>query len=74
MIDISKLLYEIVEDDRVYDLDFDLIDSGLLDSLSFIELFYKLEDLGINIVVTRIDKEEVRTPRKIQELIRRNNE
>ncbi len=74
MIDVSKLLYEIVEDDRVYDLDFDLIDSGLLDSLSFIELFYKLEDLGINIVVTRIDKEDVRTPRKIQELIRRNNE
>ena len=74
MIDVSKLLYEIIEDDRVYDLDFDLIDSGLLDSLSFIELFYKLEDLGINIVVTRIDKEDVRTPRKIQELIRRNNE
>ncbi len=74
MIDVSKLLYEIIQDDRVYDLDFDLIDSGLIDSLSFIELFYKLEDLGINIVVTRIDKEDVRTPRKIQELIRRNNE
>ena len=39
MIDVCKLLYEIIEDDRIYDLDFDLIDSGLLDSLSFIELF-----------------------------------
>ena len=73
MIDVCKLLYEIIKDKRVYDLDFDLIDSGLMDSLSFIEFFYKLEDLGMNIVVTRIDKEDVRTPRKIQELIRRNN-
>lgn len=70
MIDISELLYSICEDKNVYNKDFDLIESGLLDSYTFIELFSKLEDLGITIHPTRINKESLRTPRKIEELIK----
>ncbi len=70
MIDIGKLLYSICEDDKVYDKDYDLIESGLLDSFAFIELFSKLEDLGITIYPTRIDRESLRTPRNIEKLIK----
>ena len=70
MIDIGKLLYSICEDDKVYDKDYDLIESGLLDSFAFIELFSKLEDLGITIPPTRIDRESLRTPRNIEKLIK----
>ena len=69
MIDVSKILYEICEDENVYNPDFDLIDSGLLDSLAFIELFSALEDEGIVIQPTRIDRELLRTPSSIQKLI-----
>ena len=71
MIDIYELLYEICEDKNVYNKDFDLIESGLLDSYAFIELFSKLEDLGITIQPTRIDREELRTPRAIENLIKK---
>ena len=69
MIDICNLLYEICEDKNVYNKDFDLIESGLLDSYAFIELFSKLEDLGITIQPTRIDRNELRTPKSIENLI-----
>lgn len=69
MINIGELLYSICEDDKVYDKDYDLIESGLLDSFAFIELFSKLEDLGITIYPTRIDRESLRTPRNIEKLI-----
>ncbi len=69
MIDICDLLYEICEDKNVYNKDFDLIDSGLLDSYAFIELFSRLEDFGITIQPTRIDRSLLRTPRKIESLI-----
>lgn len=68
-IDIPKLLYEICEDESVYEKDIDLIDSGLLDSYAFIELFSKLEDYGINIQPTRIDRSKLRTVKGIEELI-----
>lgn len=69
MIDITKILYEICEDESVYDLDFDLIESGLLDSLAFIELFSTLEDNEIFLQPTRIDRNLLRTPRSIQKLV-----
>ncbi len=69
MIDICELLYSITEDKKVYNKDFDLIESGLLDSFTFIELFSKLEDLGIVIQPTRINKELLKTPRSIEKLI-----
>ncbi|MGN0602191.1 MAG: D-alanine--poly(phosphoribitol) ligase subunit 2 [Oscillospiraceae bacterium] len=70
MIDIPKILYDICEDDNVYNPDFDLIDSGLLDSYAFIELFSALEDYGIEIYPTRIDREQLRTPKSIEELVK----
>ena len=69
MIDVKKILYEICEDENVYNPDFDLIESGLLDSLAMIELFAKLEDEGVEIQPTRIDREKLRTPRGIEELV-----
>lgn len=68
-IDIPKLLYEICEDERVYEKDIDLVESGLLDSLAFIELFAKLEDCGINIQPTRIDRTQLKTVNGIKNLI-----
>lgn len=68
-IDIPKLLYEICEDESVYETDIDLIESGLLDSYAFIELFSKLEDYGISIQPTRIDRSKLRTVKGIEELI-----
>ncbi|MBP3378915.1 MAG: D-alanine--poly(phosphoribitol) ligase subunit 2 [Clostridia bacterium] len=69
MIDISKILYEICEDDAVLDPDCELIESGILDSLAFIELFSYLEDEGIMIQPTRIDRTLLKTPRSIAALI-----
>jgi len=68
-IDIPKLLYEICEDDGVYEKGIDLIESGLLDSYAFIELFSKLEDYGIIIQPTRIDRNQLRTVEGIEKLI-----
>lgn len=69
MIDISKLLYEICEDEKVFEKNIDLVESGLLDSYAFIELFSRLEDYGINIQPTRIDRSKLRTVKGIEELI-----
>ena len=68
-IDVPKLLYEICEDEGVYEEGVDLIESGLLDSYAFIELFSILEDYGINIQPTRIDRSQLRTVEGIKKLI-----
>lgn len=70
MIDIKKILYEITENEKVYDDDIDLIDSGLLDSYAFIELFSKLEEENIVLYPTRIDRNKLRTVKGIEELIK----
>ncbi len=67
--DIGKILFEICEDESVYKEDIDLIESGLLDSYAFIELFTALEDYGIEIQPTRIDRSKLRTIKGIEELI-----
>ena len=41
----------------------------ICDSFAFIELFSKLEDLGIELQPTRIDREQLRTPESIEKLI-----
>ncbi len=68
-IDIKRILYEICEDDSVFDENIDLIESGLLDSYAFIELFDILEDYGIVIQPTRIDRNLLRTVKGIERLI-----
>lgn len=69
-IDIPALLYEICEDEAVYEPDIDLIESGLLDSYAMIELFAQLEDHGIIIQPTRIDRNMLRTVAGIEELVK----
>lgn len=69
MIDVKKLLFEVCEDEQVYKDGIDLIDSGLLDSAAFIELFSKLEDMGICIQPTRIDRNKLRSVEGIEQLI-----
>ena len=68
-INIADILYEVCEDDSVYNPDFDLIESDVLDSLAFIEFLSKLEDLGIVIQPTRINRKLLRTPRTIEKMI-----
>ena len=72
MLNVKDILYELSEDKNVYKDDFDLIESGVLDSYVFIELFSILEDNGIEIQPTRITKEELRTPKSIEKLIKKN--
>ncbi len=73
MIDVEKLIYEICEDEKVYEPNIDLIESGLLDSYAFIELFTKIEDYGIVIQPTRIDRNKLRTIDGIKKLINEYN-
>ena len=70
MINIPDLLYEICEDKNVYNPDFDLIESEVFVSYTFIEFFSKLEDNGIIIQPTRIDRSLLRTPRTIEQLVK----
>ena len=69
MIDVQKLLYDICEDKRVYEDGIDLIDSGILNSYAFIGLFSRLEDYGIILHPTRIDRTKLHTVHGIKELI-----
>ena len=66
---IADMLYEICEDERVYEENIDLIESGLLDSYSFIELFTSLEDEGIFLQPTQIDRTCLRTIAGIEDII-----
>ena len=70
MINIPDILYQICEDKNVYDPDFDLIESEVFDSYAFIEFFSELEDYGIEIQPTRIDRTMLRTPRTIEQLVK----
>ena len=59
--EILSILFEICEDDAVYSPDVDLVESGLLDSFAVIELFSELEDRGIELQPTRIDRSLLRS-------------
>lgn len=69
MIEIEKLLLEICEDERVLNPDIDLIESGIIDSLAFIELFTRLEEEGIEIQPTQINRNQLRSIQGIKEMI-----
>lgn len=69
---IIDILCEICADDSIREnSDVDLLDSGLLDSLAFIELLDALYDeFGVEFQPTIIPKEHFRTAAKIEQLIR----
>lgn len=69
MINVADLLFEICEDEAVYEENTDLIESGLLDSYAFIELFSRLEDEGIVIQPTQINRSLLRTVSGIERII-----
>lgn len=69
---VLNLLEEICEDDIVReDLDVNLFEEDLLDSLAFTELLVAIEDeFGIVISPSEVQRADVETPNKIIELIR----
>ena len=69
MIDVRKLLCEVCGDERAGEDGVDLIESGLLDSFAFISLFTRLEELGVELQPTRIDRSKLRTAEGIESLI-----
>ena len=69
MINVSEILYTLTEDKNVYNKDYDLIESGLLDSFAFIALLGELEDFGIVIQPTRVPLERFKTVNEIEKLI-----
>ncbi|MDD6462670.1 MAG: phosphopantetheine-binding protein [Clostridiaceae bacterium] len=72
MIDVEEMLCEICETDKVRDRNIDLIESGILDSYAIIELFTRLEDEGIELQITRIDRKLLHTVKGIETLISEN--
>lgn len=66
---ICNLLFEICDDESVLDLNCELLESGILDSLAFILLFSRLEDLGIEISPTRINRDVLKTPKSLQNFL-----
>lgn len=66
---IYDILYEICGDNRVYNPDCELVESGLLDSYAVIELFSRLEDEGIEINPARVDRSLLKTPAGIAKLV-----
>ena len=72
MIDVEEMLCEICETDKVRDRNIDLIESGILDSYAIIELFTRLEDVGIELQITRIDRKLLHTVKGIETLISEN--
>lgn len=68
-IDVREILYQICEDELVYEEDINLVESGILDSYAFIELFSKFEDYNIVLHPTRIDRKKLETIKGIESLI-----
>ena len=73
MIDVQKMLYNICESEEVFDDNIDLIDSGLLDSYAVIELLSQLQDEGIEIQITQINRELLRSIEGIEKIIKMNS-
>lgn len=65
------ILEEICEDDIVReDLDMDLFEEGLLDSLAIAELLVAIEDhFGVILSPTEYDKKELSTVHKIEKVL-----
>lgn len=67
---IIGLLEEFCERDSPITPDTELLESGMLDSLAFIELIDALEDMGCEIQPTRCPKSSFSTPESIAQLCR----
>ncbi len=68
---ILDILVDVCEDDVVKeDLDIDLFENDLLDSLTFTELLVSLEtELGVVISPSEVERSDMNTPNKIIALV-----
>ena len=64
---ILDMLEEICEDDVVReDLDINMKEEGLMDSLAFVEMLVRIEEIfGLSIAPTEVTYEEIDTPNKV---------
>ena len=64
---VLDMLEEICEDDVVReDLDINMKEEGLLDSLAFVEMLVRIEEIfGLSIAPTEVTYEEIDTPNKV---------
>ncbi|MBO4608963.1 MAG: D-alanine--poly(phosphoribitol) ligase subunit DltC [Lachnospiraceae bacterium] len=68
---ILQLLAEICDDEVVLEeTDVDLFESGLLDSIAYLDLLVEVESrFGISIAPSEVSKEEINTPGKFAEYV-----
>ncbi len=64
-ISVRDILFELTNDKRVYE-DVDLIEEKIMDSITYIGLFSYLEDLGVTLYPTRLDKNVLRRVNLLQ--------
>ncbi len=64
---VLEMLEEICEDEVVReDLDINMKEEGLMDSLAFVEMLVKTEEIfGLSIAPTEVTYEEIDTPNKV---------
>ena len=64
---VLDMLEEICEDDVVReDLDINMKEEGLMDSLAFVEMLVRIEEIfGLSIAPTEATYEEIDTPNKV---------
>ena len=67
---IRNLLVRVCGTEEALDESIDLIDSGILDSLAFIELLTELDFEGISIQPTQVDRNRFRNVNSIIELVK----
>ncbi len=68
---IKDILVDACGSEQVLEDGVDLLDSGLLDSLAFINLLMALEDEGIDIQPTQVDRNCFRTVEGIIDLVKK---
>ena len=68
---ILDLVCDVCGDDCVYEeLDLDLFEEGLFDSLAAIEFLVEVEErFGVSIAPTELERQEMNTPQKIVDRI-----
>ncbi len=71
-LEVLELLSEICEDEIVKtNVNIELFDTDLLDSLAFAELLFEIEErFGVIIAPSEISREDINTPIKIVEIVR----
>ena len=64
---VLEMLEEICEDEVVReDFDINMKEEGLMDSLAFVEMLVKIEEIfGLSIAPTEVTYEEIDTPNKV---------